>query len=80
MHLPHDHQDYIRFMGGDINHFKIISKLHNKGGGDDPRGTHLTCYLMHLIMTIKIIYGLMVGIFMIFKRMFKLYNDGGWGC
>ena len=36
--------------------FKIISKLHNKGGGDDPRGTRLTCESMHLIITIMIIH------------------------
>ena len=42
--------------------FKIISKLYNKGAGDYPWGNCLTCKSMHLILTIKNIYGLLVGI------------------
>ena len=48
-------------MSRDLDHFQDISQLYNKRGGEDPKGTNLTCYSMHLIITIKNIYWFMVG-------------------
>ena len=60
--------------------FKIIFKLYNDWGRDDPRGTCLTYEPVHLIMMIKNIFGLCVGISTIFKiSISKLYKGGGGG-
>ena len=41
----HDHQEYIWFMVGDLNHFIDNVQIVEYGvwGVDDPRGTCLTC-------------------------------------
>ena len=40
-------------MGGDLNHFKIISKIYTERGWDVPQGTCLTCKTVYLLITAK---------------------------
>ena len=61
LNAPHHKEQYIWFMGGDLNGFQDIMHF-MKWGGARPRGTPLghkeTCHLMCLIIRNKNIYGL----------------------
>ena len=74
-------QQYIWFMGGDLNGFRDITHFMKcRGWGippGDPFGIHGPCHLMHLIIRNKNKYGLWLGIWTVSKILSILWNEGG---
>ena len=80
----HKEQQYIWFMGEDLNSFWDITHFMKwRGWGippGDPLGIHGPCHLMRLIIRNKNIYGLEVGIWMVSKILSISWNEGGGAC
>ena len=77
----HKEQQYIWFIGGDLNSFRDITHFMKWRGWDmppgDPFGIHGPCHLMRLIIRNKNIYGLWVGIWTVSEILSILWKGGG---